>query len=294
MTESLPLYQVDAFSDRPFAGNPAAVCLLPAPGEGVAAAPDAWMQRLAREMNLSETAFVTPRGDGAGGEAADGPAFDLRWFTPGTEVDLCGHATLAAAHVLWERGDLDPGRPARFHTKSGWLTATRGDDGWLEMDFPATPGVPWGGAQEEVAEALGLSDEAVRGVYQSRHYFLAELVSEAVVRAVQPDFVLVDALPTRGLIVTAPAGDADTALGLDFVSRFFGPAVGVSEDPVTGSAHCVLAPFWSERLGRDELVGYQASRRGGVVRTRLLGEGRVGLGGRAVTVFSAELLATDY
>ncbi|HEX6749051.1 MAG TPA: PhzF family phenazine biosynthesis protein [Longimicrobium sp.] len=258
-----PILQVDAFADRPFGGNPAAVCVMPA------ARDEAWMQDVAVEMNLSATAFLHPEDGG----------FRLRWFTPTVEVALCGHATLASAHVLWETGALAPGDEARFHTKSGLLTCRR-DDGWVWMDFPAQPEQ----ASEPIpglAEALG-----VPLVYVGRSQLdvLVEVGSEDEVRAVEPDLRALRGVRTRGVIVTARASDG----GYDFVSRFFAPAAGLDEDPVTGSAHCVLAPYWARRLGRGELTGYQASRRGGTVRVRVAGD-RVLLGGRAVTVLRGEL-----
>jgi PhzF family phenazine biosynthesis protein len=256
--------QVDAFTDRPFAGNPAAVCVLSEPRD------EQWMAAVAREMNLSETAFLVRRPDG----------FSLRWFTPAIEVALCGHATLASAHVLWEEKHLRPGEQARFHTKSGLLTADRRGE-WIELDFPATPEQPTE-APPGLEEALG-----ARPVYVGKNkfdYFL-ELPSEGVVRSLQPDFAALRRLPVRGIVVTARA-DGN---GYDFVSRFFAPGSGIDEDPVTGSAHCSLAPFWGRRLGKKEMVGYQASARGGVVRTRLAGE-RVILGGQAVTVLRGELV----
>jgi PhzF family phenazine biosynthesis protein len=260
-----PLFQIDAFSERPFGGNPAAVCLL----DG--ARDERWMQSVAAEMNLSETAFVHPDGDG----------FSLRWFTPSVEVELCGHATLASAHALWEEGVIERREPARFHTKSGLLAATF-RDGLIEMDFPARPESATD-APEGLARALGV---VARHVGRSRFDYLVEVESEAAVRAAEPDFRALRALPVRGVILTAPSATA----GIDFVSRFFAPGSGVDEDPVTGSAHCTLAPFWSARLHRTELVGYQASRRGGTVRVALRGD-RVLLGGRAVTVLRGELLA---
>jgi PhzF family phenazine biosynthesis protein len=261
----LPIVQVDAFTDRPFAGNPAGVCILPAPADPV------WMQDVAREMNLSETAFLVPRSDG----------FDLRWFTPATEIDLCGHATLASAHVLWEDGHLAPGTQARFHTKSGALTADRRDP-WIEMDFPATSPKEFP-APRGLAEAVGVTP---RFVGRSRFDYLLEVGDEDTVRAVQPDFTALARVEARGVIVTSRAATSD----YDFVSRFFAPRAGIAEDPVTGSAHCALAPYWVAKLGRPELVGYQASPRGGVVRVRLAGD-RVVLGGQAVTVLRGDLTA---
>jgi PhzF family phenazine biosynthesis protein len=260
----LKITQVDAFTDRPFAGNPAAVCVLPEPRD------EAWMAAVAREMNLSETAFLVRGADG----------FSLRWFTPAIEVALCGHATLASAHVLWQEGHLPKGAQARFHTKSGLLTADQRGD-WIELDFPATLEQP-AEAPEGLKTALG-----AQPVYVGRNKFdyLFELVSEEAVRSLRPDFTALRRLPVRGVIVTARA-EQD---GYDFVSRFFAPGSGIDEDPVTGSAHCSLAPFWGRRLGKQELVGYQASARGGIVRTRVAGD-RVILGGQAVTVLRGELL----
>lgn len=273
---TLPLAQVDAFADRPFTGNPAAVCLLPGSRS------EAWMQAVAGEMNLAETAFLERRSD----------AWGLRWFTPEVEVDLCGHATLASAHYLWERGQVPAGEAIRFDTRSGRLTcersATGGGEAWIWMDFPATPAeiLPAGDAGSrltaELAEALGATP---RWVGRSRFDLLMEVASEGEVLGLAPDLGRLSAIETRGIIVTAPAERE----GCDFVSRFFAPGVGVPEDPVTGSAHCTLSPFWSARLGRPELVGYQASARGGAVRTELRGE-RVRLGGRAVTVLTGEIL----
>lgn len=258
------IVQVDAFTDRAYSGNPAAVCILEEDrGE-------AWLQDVAREMNLSETAFLMGHEEG----------YDLRWFTPTAEVDLCGHATLASAHVLWEDGHLEAGSTARFHTRSGELTARRDGD-WIWLDFPSLPPETTE-APAELARVLGVDAVAVA---RSRFDLLVEVESEKTVRSLTPDLALLRSLPVRGLIVTSRA----TATGYDFASRFFAPAVGVDEDPVTGSAHCVLAPYWGERLGREEMTGYQVSARGGVVRVRLAGD-RVGLGGKAVTVLRAELL----
>jgi predicted PhzF superfamily epimerase YddE/YHI9 len=254
---SLPLYQVDAFTDRPFAGNPAAVCLLPAPHD------DAWLQAAAREMNLSETAFLVAEGEG----------HRLRWFTPTVEVDLCGHATLASAHVLWETGRLPAEATARFETRSGSLTATRRGD-WIELDFPATPPAA-AEAPAGLAEALGAAPVTVA---RSRFDYVVE-------RARAPDFARLATLPVRGVCVTSRA----TTAGYDFVSRFFAPASGILEDPVTGSAHCSLGPYWQARLGRDRFTAYQASARGGVLRVQVAGD-RVRLGGQAVTVLRGELL----
>lgn len=262
----LPLWQIDAFTDRPFAGNPAAVTFLDGPRS------DAWHQALAAEMNLSETAFLTARDDG----------FGLRWFTPEAEVDLCGHATLASAHFLWESGRLAPDAEARFHTRSGPLSARRAGT-LIELDFPATPPAV-APEPEGLREALG--GPAPAWVGRSIFDVVVRYEHAASVRTLRPDFARVARIPARGVIVTAP-GDID---GIDFVSRFFGPEVAVPEDPVTGSAHCALGPLWGELLGKDRLVGFQASARGGVVRVELAGA-RVRLGGQAVTVLRGELLA---
>lgn len=261
----LRITQVDAFTDTPFAGNPAVVCLLPAPRD------EGWMQKVAREMNLSETAFLVPQADG----------YALRWFTPAVEVVLCGHATLASAHVLWEDGHLPPGRQARFHTKSGLLTGDRAGE-WIELDFPAKREEP-APAPAGLAEALGA---APKYIGRNQFDYLVEVDGEATVRGLKPDHGALGALPVHGVIVTARADSP----GYDFVSRFFAPGSGVAEDPVTGSAHCALGPFWQSRLGKRELVAYQASPRGGVVRVRVAGE-RVMLGGKAVTVLRGELLS---
>lgn len=260
----LRITQVDAFTDAPFGGNPAAVCILPGPQ------PSEWMQAVASEMNLSETAFLLREQDG----------YNLRWFTPLVEVDLCGHATLASAHVLWESGALAANEQARFSTRSGILTATRWDD-WIEMDFPLRPEQP-AATPDGLAQALGAAP-----LYVGRNVedYLVEVESEAELRALTPDFAALGTLPVRGLIVTARSETAD----YDFVSRFFAPAVGIDEDPVTGSAHCCLAAFWSTRLGKDELVGHQVSARGGIVRVRVAGD-RVLLSGQAVTILRGELL----
>ena len=256
--------QIDAFTDRPFAGNPAAVCLLDAPRDA------AWMQAVAAEMNLAETAFVVPQDE----------AFGLRWFTPTVEVDLCGHATLASAHALWTEGRVEPDRAIAFRTiKSGTLTCTRSGD-LIELDCPATPAEP-AEPPAGLLEALGL-DPAYFGQSILDTFLLAD--SESVVRALEPDFAALRAMDMRGAIVTSESADPR----FDFVSRYFAPGAGIDEDAVTGSAHCCLAPFWAERLGKTELTGFQASARGGVVHVRLAGE-RVILGGQAVTVFRGAL-----
>src|SRR5579885_68581 len=265
MKRAIPIVQVDAFTDRPFRGNPAAVCVLDQ------AADEGWMRDVAREMNLSETAFLAPREDG----------YHLRWLTPSVEVALCGHATLASAHVLWEEGYLKPGAQARFYTLSGLLRADR-RGAWIEMDFPAKLEEP-AEAPADLARALGAEP---RYVGRNEYDYLVELGSPEELRALEPDFALLRRLTVRGVIVTSPSDVPE----YDFLSRFFAPGSGIDEDPVTGSAHCCLAPFWSRRLGKSEFTAYQASARGGVVRVRLAG-GRVWLGGQAVTVLRGELAA---
>jgi PhzF family phenazine biosynthesis protein len=260
----IPIYQVDSFTETPFHGNPAGVCILPFPRDA------SWMQSVALEMNLSETAFLERREEGYG----------LRWFTPAVEVDLCGHATLASAHILWEVGLLDPGEEARFLSRSGQLTA-RGSAGEIELDFPATPSER-ATAPTGLCEALGVTP---RYVGLSRFDYLVEVGSEEEVRAVAPDFAELRTLGVRGVIVTAVASTP----GVDFVSRFFAPGAGIDEDPVTGSAHCCLAPFWGERLDKREMNALQVSARGGRLRVRLYGP-RVLLIGRAVTVLRGELV----
>ena len=262
----LTITQVDAFTNEPFTGNPAAVCLLPTSADAT------WMQRVAREMNLSETAFLVRRSNGE---------FDLRWFTPAVEVDLCGHATLASAHVLWEEGHLPADAPAVFHTRSGRLSATRRAD-WIEMDFPAEPAEPVP-TPPGLADALGAEPEWVG---RNRFDYLIEVDAQAAVERLAPDFARLKKLETRGIIVTARA-DAD---GVDFVSRFFAPGTGVDEDPVTGSAHCCLGPFWQQRLGRDAFTARQVSERGGLVKV-VVRDDRVLLLGQAVTVLRGEVLA---
>lgn len=260
------IYQIDAFTAKPFSGNPAGVCVLDT------ARDPAWMQHVAQEMNLSETAFLVPKDEG----------YHLRWFTPTDEVDLCGHATLASAHALWETGALETEAPAQFDTRSGRLTAVR-RGAWIEMDFPAEPVdecEPPGG----LAEALGTAPQFIG---RNRMDLFALLDDEATVRELTPDMQRLAAIDARGIVVTALA---DAGTDYDFVSRFFSPRVGVPEDPVTGSAHCGLAPFWADRLSRDALVGRQVSARGGTVRVETRDD-RVLLGGQAVTVLRAELLA---
>jgi PhzF family phenazine biosynthesis protein len=263
---STRIVTVDAFTNVPFAGNPAAICVLQQPRD------EDWLRNVAREMNLSETAFLTPRN----GE------YGLRWLTPAVEVDLCGHATLASAHVLWEEGHLPAGAQARFHTRSGLLTAdSRGD--WIEMSFPAKTAHP-AEAPAGLLPALGVTSP--RAVAKNQFDYLVEIESEEQLRALDPDHGTLRKIPVRGVIVTARSSDPK----FDFVSRFFAPGSGIDEDPVTGSAHAALGPHWAAKLNKVEMTAYQASPRGGVVRVRIDGD-RVILGGQAVTVAHVTLLS---
>lgn len=257
------IFQIDAFTDEPFKGNPAAVCILTRHRD------DAWMQNVAREMNLSETAFLEEREN----------SYNLRWFTPAVEVDLCGHATLASAHALWEGGYNDNKQQIHFHTRSGLLTAKR-NDSWIEMNFPVEQEtrVP---APTDLSQALGVG---FKYVGKNRFDYIVEIDSEGTLRRIDPDFALLNTIQMRGVIVTSPSSSRE----YDFVSRFFAPRVGVNEDPVTGSAHCCLAPYWAAHLGKEELIGYQASSRGGFVRVRVDND-RIHLGGQAFTIFQGEL-----
>jgi PhzF family phenazine biosynthesis protein len=260
---AISLIQVDAFTDQAYGGNPAAVCGLPA------VRPDGWMQQVAQEMNLSETAFFYPEADG----------YRLRWFTPTVEVDLCGHATLATAHVLWSEGHLAADQTAQFYTRSGVLTARRLGD-WIELNFPTNSGSAIA-LPEGLASALGVTPTAI--VENSLGY-LVELETAAMVQDLQPNFAALKSFPVHGIIVTSQ-GDAP----YDFVSRFFAPALGINEDPVTGSAHCCLSPYWRDRLGKTTFLAYQASARGGIVKVQDEGD-RVRLSGQAITVLRGELL----
>lgn len=263
---SQSIVQIDAFTDTPFRGNPAALCLLDSPRE------EAWMQAVAAEMNLSETAYLVPEGDG----------YRLRWFTPACEVRLCGHATVAAAHLLWHDGHVPQNTPCVFHTLSGELVANTNGD-WIEVSFPAKR-PQQGNPPSGLAVALGATPTHYG--QNELNYGLVVLDSEQAVRNLQPDFTALKKLPPMGYAVTARSNDEPYA----FVSRFFAPNAGVDEDPVTGSAHCMLAPYWSEQLGRAGLLAYQASARGGVVRARVEGD-RVILGGQAVIVMRGELVS---
>ena len=259
------LLGIDAFTDEPFRGNPAAVCLLEDPRD------DDWMQSLAAEMNLSETAFVLARDD---------RSYDLRWFTPALEVELCGHATLASAHALWQTRRQPPESPVTFHTRwKGALTATKHGDG-ITLDFPAARSV---GCDEPSGLSAALGAQIAKVSVNDLHH-VVELADEAAVRALTPSYADLLDVDVEGVTVTARASDE----AYDFVSRYFAPRYGVDEDPVTGSAHTSLGPYWGEILGKTELVGHQVSPRGGVVRVRVRDD-RVDLTGQAVTVWEGEL-----
>lgn len=258
------IFQVDAFTDLPFSGNPAAVCILEKETE------KEWMQNIAAEMNLSETAFLISNGD----------RYNLRWFTPTIEVDLCGHATLASAHILWEEGYFNLDQDIDFITRSGVLTVSKIGD-LIEMNFPSEPeesaDIP-----QHLKEGLGVNPIYIG---KNRFDYLVEVESEEQVRNLNPDYHLLSTIDTRGIIVTSNSESEE----YDFVSRFFAPSSGINEDPVTGSAHCCLGPFWGRKLAKKTMTGYQDSKRGGVVHVTLKGD-RVLLGGRAVTIFKGELL----
>lgn len=274
------IYQVDAFTKRPFAGNPAAVCVLDGPGDV------SWMRAVAGEMNLSETAFLHPESQPEGVGGGDG--YRLRWFTPAVEEELCGHATLASAHILWSEGHVPVGQTIRFFSRSGLLTAVRQGD-WIELDFPALPETPQP-PQPGMLAALGIAPASVRHFGRSHLDYVVEVASAQIVRELTPDFGRLRGIDARGIIVTAVDDGASAQTGeFDFISRFFAPADGIDEDPVTGSAHCCLAPFWASRLHKTEMLAYQASARGGEVRVRLAGD-RVKLLGQAVTVLRGTLL----
>jgi PhzF family phenazine biosynthesis protein len=261
---TVPIVTVDAFAERPFTGNPAGVVLLDAPADL------AWMQAVAAEMHLSETAFLHPEGIG----------WRLRWFTPTVEVDLCGHATLASAHRLREVGRVEDGGEVVFYTRSGLLRATAEPDRVIALDFPALPPRE-ATAPDTLLEALNV--RGPRWVGRSRYDWLVEVADEAAVREVQPDFRALCEAGARGVMVTSRGRDHDV------VSRFFAPGAGIDEDPVTGSAHCVLGPYWATRLGRTRLDCWQASERGGRVDVEVRGD-RVALRGHAVTVLTGEIL----
>ncbi|MEO1128003.1 MAG: PhzF family phenazine biosynthesis protein [Cyanobacteria bacterium J06639_16] len=261
----LAIHQVDAFTDQPFCGNPAGVCVLATPAE------ETWMQTVAAEMNLSETGFLVPIDDG----------YQLRWFTPTAEVDLCGHGTLASAHVLWTEGYLAADQIARFQTKSGLLTAEL-NTGWITLDFPVKPVTAIAPPDALPAVIQNLTPVFVGA--SDTNYFV-ELETEAAVRSLQPDFGLLKTLPKQGLIVTSRAEAGE----FDVVSRYFAPAIGIDEDPVTGSAHCSLTPYWQAKLGQQSLLAKQVSARGGVLKVTTAGD-RVLISGQAVTVLQGVLM----
>jgi PhzF family phenazine biosynthesis protein len=259
------IYQVDSFTNQPFHGNPAGVCLIDSPK------PDEWMQSVAMEMNLSETAFPLREGDG----------YRLRWFTPKVEVDLCGHATLAAAHILWESGEEAADTVLRFYTRSGLLSAQRSEN-WIDLNFPAAP-VKAAPIPQELVEGLGIMPQFVG---KDGDDYLVEVENESTLLALEPDFERLTKIDSRGVIVTCRSSSRE----YDFVSRFFAPRVGINEDPVTGSAHCALAPYWRAKLDKDTFHAYQASQRGGELRLRIDGE-RVIISGQAVTVIQGTLFS---
>jgi PhzF family phenazine biosynthesis protein len=259
----IPIYQVDAFAEKPFKGNPAAVCILPKPMKVE------WMQSVARQMNLSETAFIIQKNNG----------FGLRWFTPQSEVELCGHATLASAHVLWEKGVVPETQKIRFSTLSGWLSATK-NQCLIELNFPSAPLIPADCSEEYIAALGPVPDYTAI----SADKWLLEYHDEKLIYAMKPDFAALRARTGRGLIVTARSEKP----GIDFVSRYFAPWIGINEDPVTGSAHCILGPYWGGKLHKNHMTAYQASERGGIVHMRVSAD-RTYIGGEAVTVFSGEL-----
>ena len=248
-------------TDIPFKGNPAGVCILESEPT------NKWMQDIACEMNLAETAFLLPMNDG----------YSLRWFTPNSEIDLCGHATLASAHILLEKGYTSEDQEVNFYTKSGLLTA-KSQDGWIQLNFPATPEKE-DEAPLELIEALNIEP-----LYVGKNIFdyIVEVGTEEIVRNIKPDFTKLLKVDMRGVIVTARSKK------FDFVSRFFAPEIGVFEDPVTGSSHCCLGPYWRDRLGKDEFIAYQSSSRGGVLRVQVVGD-RVCISGKAVTVLEGDI-----
>lgn len=260
----MKIYQADAFTDEAFKGNPAAVCILSELKK------DSWMQNVAGEMNLSETAFLYKEKEG----------YNLRWFTPKHEEDLCGHATLASAYVLWETQRVSEDEEIFFNTKSGLLTAKKNEE-WIELNFP-TEAEKEVEAPDMLIKALGINPKYIG---RNRLDFLVEVESEEIVRNIKPDFKLLENVKTRGVIVTSKSNSEK----YDFISRFFAPEVGVNEDPVTGSAHCCLAPFWKKRLKKDDFLAYQASERGGIIKVRLEKD-RVYLSGKAVMILDGRLL----
>ncbi|MEM6867122.1 MAG: PhzF family phenazine biosynthesis protein [Cyanobacteria bacterium P01_F01_bin.3] len=272
------IIQVDAFTNQPFSGNPAAVCVTESPLE------DELMQSIAAEMNLSETAFLYPLDNNS-------DSYSLRWFTPATEVDLCGHATLASAHVLWSEGHLATDKVAKFKTQSGWLSAKQsvqeinGQTGnWIEMDFPSQPVESSQYVLPQLIKSLCCGGN-IRAVFKNDTNYLVEIQSESALNNLAPDFVAIGKLPVQGVIATALADDD----GVDFVSRYFAPAVGINEDPVTGSAHASLAPYWREKLSKSSMIARQISERSGLLHVSCEENNRVKISGQAVTVFKGNL-----
>ncbi len=260
----MQIFQVDAFTNKPFSGNPAAVCIMDEKK------PDRWLQNFAAEMNLSETAFVEKVSDG----------FNLRWFTPKNEEELCGHATLASAHVLWESGILEAQNEARFHTKSGLLTAKKSGE-WIYINLPVEPPEK-AEAPKSLIDGLG-----VNPVYtgKNRLDYIVEIESEERLRELNPDMEKLEQVNTRGIIVTSKTSSSK----YDFISRFFAPGLGISEDPVTGSAHCCLAPYWAKSMRKYKFMAYQASPRGGELKVNLTDD-RVVLGGETITVIEGKVV----
>jgi len=260
----IEIFQVDAFTNKAFSGNPAAICILKEPKE------EGFMQSLAKEMNLSETAFLLEKEDG----------YSLRWFTPSMEIDLCGHATLASAYVLWENGNLSRDKEAKFYTKSGILKAKIVDN-WIQLDFPALSQEPFD-PPKGLIEALGIEPIYIG---KSKSNYLIQVESEDEVRNMKPNYNEIMNIPMHGVMVTSISKSPE----YDFVSRFFAPEAGIFEDPVTGSAHCCLGPFWKGKLGKDTFMAYQASHRGGRLKVQVADD-RVLLSGEAVMIFRGELL----
>jgi PhzF family phenazine biosynthesis protein len=263
MATPVPLFHVDSFTDELYKGNPAGVCLL------TEKRPDEWMQAVAAEMNLSETAFVLKAEND----------YDLRWFTPKVEMDLCGHATLASAHILWETDTVPEQKEIRFQTRSGLLTVSKQKD-WIEMNFPARS-IKMAAENEGLIDAVGAIPEEI---YQSGDNLLLVYENEQTIQTLKPNFAALKEYDFHGIIVTSPALSPQ----FDFISRFFAPRLGINEDPVTGSSHCTLAPFWREKLHKDSMIAFQASARGGILKVRVSGE-RVYISGKAVTVFGTVL-----
>jgi PhzF family phenazine biosynthesis protein len=262
---SIEVHRIDAFTSEPFKGNPAAVCRLDGPAD------EGWMRNVAKEMNLSETAFFYPIDGG----------YHLRWFTPKAEVDLCGHATLATAYYLFENEVEPVDKPVRFNTRSGWVSAVPEGD-WIVMDFPANPPQQIEEPQR-LAEALGVQAISYVGAYPKA--YLVEVADDSVVRSLKPDMQRIQQFPVQKICVTA----SDSTGHADIVSRLFAPAIGIYEDPVNGNSHTALAPYWSQKLGKTELLSHYASQRGGEVRVHHEGD-RVRIAGQAVTSLAGHMV----